>query len=267
MIGLLYLLFFWIYLWLSVKLVKLAARWARGQGRSPRLWGFLAGLAMYSLVFWDLIPTYALHGYYCATRASFTQNKTLDEWKAGHPGVAETLVPYDLRRRDPAALPPRRYLVNSEQQPEGLRRATLRIDHYRYPSGIEVLVRYWPVEPGEHSDDGRIDRVDVLVPGLKPEEASYLNWRFAWERRPRRHWFHIVETEEQIVDLETGEVLARYVDFHTDILGVSRGNAAGGISDYKEWLIIGSCERRQRMPEMERFNDLYTAAKNLARRH
>ena len=81
MIGLLYLLFFWMYLWLSIKAVKLAARWAKSHGRRPRLWGFLAGLAMYSIIFWDLIPAFSLWGYECATRAGFTQYQTLDEWK------------------------------------------------------------------------------------------------------------------------------------------------------------------------------------------
>lgn len=262
MIGLAYLMFFGIYLWLLVRVVRFAARWASAHGRRPRLWGFVAGLAMYSLVFWDLIPTYALHGYYCATRAGFTQYETVDAWKAAHPGEAEKLVPYDLTRPDPAALPPGRYRVGSERQPAG-RWDTQRIDRYRYPSGIEVVVRYRPVGPGADSAAERIDRVEVLVPGLKAEDASYLNRRFAWVRRSRRHWFHIVETEEQIVDLETGEVLARYVDFKTDILGVSRGNGARGISDYKEWLIIGSCEMGQRMPEKEQFNDYSSAIENL----
>lgn len=93
MIGLLYLLFFAIYLWLSVKAVKLAARWAKGHGHSPRLWGFLVGLVMYSLVFWDLLPAFSLWGYECATRGGFMQYKTLEQWKRENPGVAETLHP------------------------------------------------------------------------------------------------------------------------------------------------------------------------------
>ncbi len=93
MIGLLYIIFFGIYLWLSVKVVRFAARWAKTHGRSPRLWGFLAGLAMYSLIFWDLIPAFALWGYECATRAGFTQYKTLEQWKRENPGVATTLQP------------------------------------------------------------------------------------------------------------------------------------------------------------------------------
>jgi len=73
-------------------------------------------------------------------------------------------------------------------------------------------------------------------------ERYVLNQRFAWDIVRTRYPFHIVERDERIVDVHTGKVLARYVDFGTDILGVSRGTAARGISDYKIWLMRRSCE-------------------------
>jgi len=189
MIGLLYLLFFALYLWLSVKAVKWTARWAKAHGRRPRLWGFLAGLVMYSLVFWDLVPTYAMHRYYCATQAGFTVYQTLAEWKKANPGVAATLAP--------------KKGVDSTRQGN--------------------------------------------------RERYTLNQRFAWDIVRTRYPFQIVERDERIVDVHTGKVLARYVDFGTDILGVSRGTAARGISDYKEWLIIRSCESTSDRPLERKF--------------
>jgi len=200
MIGLLYLLFFWLYLWLSIKAVKLAARWAGAHGRSPRLWGFLAGLAMYSLVFWDLIPTYALHGYYCATQAGFTQYETLEQWKQENPGVAKTLKPIKN--------PPWR----------------------------------WMTEP----------------------KHILLNQRFTWETLTKWHPFHIRERDERIVDVKTGDVLARYVDFDTDIRALGLGPRY--LRDYKPWLMRRSCERGQRMWQKEKFNDFSTVIENLGGR-
>jgi len=178
MIGLLYLLFFLIYGGLSYWVVKGVAWWARGRGRNPRLWGALAGLGMYSLVFWDWLPMEVSFRYDCASYAGFTQYKTLDEWKRENPGVAETLVPIKN--------PP--------------------------------LAR-----------QGDLDRY-------------VLNQRFAWEIRRKRHPLYIIERDERIVDLKTGAVLARYVDFSTDIGGVETGYSASGLKDYKLWMMRRSCE-------------------------
>ncbi len=90
---------------------------------------------------------------------------------------------------------------------------------------------------------------ETLVPVKNPRserhgdvERYVLNQRFAWEIRRRKHPLYIVERDERIVDLETGEVLARYVDFSTDIQGVETGSGKT-IADYKIWLGKRSCER------------------------
>ena len=91
MIGLAYLVFFSVYLLISIGVVRWAVGYARKNGKSPKLWGWSAGIVMYSIVFWDWIPTVALHQYYCAKDSGFWVYKTLDQWKAENPGVMETL--------------------------------------------------------------------------------------------------------------------------------------------------------------------------------
>lgn len=238
MIGLFYIVFFGLYLWLSVKAIKFASRWAERRGRSPRLWGFIAGLAMYSLVFWDLIPTLALHRYYCVSDAGFTLYQTLAQWKQAHPGIAGNLVPFDRRTANASSLPPARYRYQQEEQVDQSQHAR-RVDHYRYPSGMEVQVIYEPYKKGQESPSDKIEKVEVIAPGVAPDNGYYLNRRFAWLVRAMPHWFHVLETEERIVDLETGEVLARYVDFSTDIRALGLGPR--GMRDYKPWLVQKRC--------------------------
>ncbi len=52
----------------------------------------IPALVMYSIVFWDWLPTVAVHQYYCAKESGFWVYKTLDQWKAENPGVMESLV-------------------------------------------------------------------------------------------------------------------------------------------------------------------------------
>lgn len=92
MIGLMILLFFAFYLAVSVGVTRAVASWAKRNQRSPWRWGGLAAFMMYNLVFWDFIPTLVAHKYYCATEAGFWVYKTPEQWRAEHPGVAETLT-------------------------------------------------------------------------------------------------------------------------------------------------------------------------------
>ncbi len=98
MIGLAYLVLFAVYLLVSVAAVRGAIGYARKNGKSAKRWGWGAAFVMYSLVFWDWIPTVAVHQYYCAKDSGFWVYKTLDQWKAENPGVAETLVAYKNAR-------------------------------------------------------------------------------------------------------------------------------------------------------------------------
>lgn len=92
--------------------------------------------------------------------------------------------------------------------------------------GVAQTLR--PVRNAEEEVRGNLTRVP-------------LNQRFAWDTVTRLHPFHVRERDERIVDTRTGQILARYVNFDTDILGVERGNGARGLYDYKFWLQINSC--------------------------
>lgn len=80
-----------LYLLLSIVVVYLAIRYARKSGRSAKRWGWGAVLVMYLIPFWDWLPTVATHHYYCAKDAGFWVYKTVDQWKAENPGVANRL--------------------------------------------------------------------------------------------------------------------------------------------------------------------------------
>ncbi|MDT8375736.1 MAG: hypothetical protein RQ867_03245 [Mariprofundaceae bacterium] len=81
-----------LYLIVSIIVVTVAARAAKKRGKSPWYWGAGAALVMYLIPFWDWIPTVVAHKYYCSTEAGFWVYKTVDQWKAENPGVAEILV-------------------------------------------------------------------------------------------------------------------------------------------------------------------------------
>ncbi|MGB5081677.1 MAG: hypothetical protein WBO23_13150, partial [Burkholderiales bacterium] len=81
-----------LYGLISVVVVLLAIRHAKKNGKSATRWGWGAALVMYLIPFWDWLPTVAMHQYYCATESGYWVYKTLEQWKAENPGVAETLV-------------------------------------------------------------------------------------------------------------------------------------------------------------------------------
>jgi hypothetical protein len=65
MIGLGYILFFWLYFLLSRAVVRTFVATAKQCHGNARLWGFLGGFIMYNLLFFDLIPVFAVHHYEC----------------------------------------------------------------------------------------------------------------------------------------------------------------------------------------------------------
>lgn len=92
MFGLAVLVVFGVYLLISFLVVRWAIGYARKNGKSAKRWGWGATFVMYSIVFWDFIPTVAVHQLYCAKDSGFWVYKTLDQWKAENPGVMEGLV-------------------------------------------------------------------------------------------------------------------------------------------------------------------------------
>ena len=80
------------YLLISAGVVAGAITYARKRGKSAIRWGLSAALVMFLIPGWDWIPTVVAHKYYCEKEAGFWVYKTLDQWKAENPGIAETLV-------------------------------------------------------------------------------------------------------------------------------------------------------------------------------
>jgi hypothetical protein len=81
-----------VYLLISIGVVAWAVSHAKKNGKSAKKWGWGAALVMYSIVFWDWLPTVAVHQYYCAKDSGFWVYKTLDQWKQENPGVMVGLV-------------------------------------------------------------------------------------------------------------------------------------------------------------------------------
>lgn len=92
MFGLAVLVVFGVYLLVSFFVVRWAIGYARKNGKSAKKWGWGAAFVMYSIVFWDFIPTVAVHQFYCARDSGFWVYKTLEQWKAENTGVLETLT-------------------------------------------------------------------------------------------------------------------------------------------------------------------------------
>jgi hypothetical protein len=81
-----------LYILFSIGVVLLAAAYAGKNGASVKLWGWSVAFIMYSIPFWDWLPTIAVHQYYCATESGFWVYQTLDQWEQENPGVMETLT-------------------------------------------------------------------------------------------------------------------------------------------------------------------------------
>jgi hypothetical protein len=94
-VGFIILIGLVVYLIISLIVIYLGVRYARKKSIPGWKGGVLAAIVMYLLMFWDFIPFHIAHQYYCATDGGFRLNKTLEEWKAENPEVAEKLVPYE----------------------------------------------------------------------------------------------------------------------------------------------------------------------------
>ncbi|MEW8405244.1 MAG: hypothetical protein AB2689_25225 [Candidatus Thiodiazotropha taylori] len=176
MIGLIFLIVLGGHFLLSIWVINVAVKQARKGSKPGWHYGVPAGIVMFSLLYWDLIPTHAVHRYYCLVDSGFTVNKTFEEWSRENPGVVETLISNKANKREV----------------EGNR------------------TRYT------------------------------LNQRFAWDIFKTHHALGVRKTDERIVDVANGEVLARYVDFDTDIRRLTR--EPRNFRDLKLWLAVGSCE-------------------------
>jgi hypothetical protein len=188
MLGLVVLLFISAYLLVSALVVWLAARWARQHNRRAWVWGGLAAFAMYNLVFWDWIPTVAMHKYYCATEAGFWVYKTPEQWAKENPGVRETLSLSHL---------PEQYRVNPNNGNSG-------DSIYLLPDGTRLVARY------------RVDRSLMSVEFKKSDGStgSQLNERIRQlDATDKSFPLSIRRHDMELIDVGENEVLTRYVNF------------------------------------------------------
>ena len=82
-----------IYLIISLILITIGVKAARNRGKPGWKGGLLVAVIMYLILFWDWIPTYLTHKYYCETQGGYFLNKTLEQWEKENPGVLDTLTP------------------------------------------------------------------------------------------------------------------------------------------------------------------------------
>lgn len=92
MFGLMVLAAFAAYFAISFGVVLFVVLQAKKRNRNPVLWGIIAGLIMYNLVFWDYLPTLIVFNHKVKTESGFWVYKTPEQWKIENPGVAETLT-------------------------------------------------------------------------------------------------------------------------------------------------------------------------------
>ena len=110
MIGLVYLLFFGLYLLVSAYVIYRATLYARRRFSKGWVGGWLAAFMMYNLVFWDWIPVYVMHKYYCSTEAGFWVYKSPEQWIKENPEtVGKKWGANELHRSETISEHTRRY--------------------------------------------------------------------------------------------------------------------------------------------------------------
>lgn len=85
MIGLLYLVFFSVYGLVSALVIYKSYGFTKSRYSKGWVGGWLAALVMYNLVFWDWIPVYVMHKYYCSAEAGFWVYKSPEQWIKENP--------------------------------------------------------------------------------------------------------------------------------------------------------------------------------------
>ena len=147
-----------VYVIVLVAVTWFAYRWAakRGLPRGKR-WLAAAGgfLIVYLPVFWDHVPTLIAYKYYCEKEAGFWVYKTMDQWKAENPGVAETLVAYNDGRSARGA-----YILNQRFNWAVKKNGPLWFNRWKWHHEVvdsksgEALVRYIDFSTGNGNIGG-----------------------------------------------------------------------------------------------------------------
>ncbi|EMR12577.1 hypothetical protein MPL1_09502 [Methylophaga lonarensis MPL] len=80
------------YLILAFYLTKKSFKWARSDGKPGWHYGLPVGVLLFAVVMLDWLPTYLSHRSLCMQHGGITIHKTIDQWQAENPGIAETLI-------------------------------------------------------------------------------------------------------------------------------------------------------------------------------
>jgi hypothetical protein len=194
MMGLMVLAAFAVYVLLIIAVAAWGGRFARRRGWKTWHGALPAGLAMFFLIFQDYVPSRLWHAWQCNFGdAGFHVYKTIDKWREENPGVWETL------RRD--ALP-EEYFVGVRPALGG---GQNRI--YRLPDGTEVVASF--------SGGGKFSSASLKRPD--GSKGYWVNQRFIALYEMTRGWFHVYRINDRFVDRQTGEVMARYVDYRSSV--------------------------------------------------
>ena len=90
-----------------------------------------------------------------------------------------------------------------------------------------------------------------------------LNERFVWEMERTEDWLGIERRRERIVDRESGEVLAEYIDYSSEKDSWGKVNWVNP-RELRFWLMQRSCEGST-MPQQVQFNGYQQAIESLGR--
>ncbi|MCU7850516.1 MAG: hypothetical protein KZQ89_21600, partial [Candidatus Thiodiazotropha sp. (ex Lucinoma kastoroae)] len=111
---------------------------------------------------------------------------------------------------------------------------------------------------------------ETLVPNNEPgaiitgnRRRYILNQRFVWDVYTTHHAFGVKGRDERIVDMKNDNVLAKYIDFDTDIRALGLGTK--NFRDMRVWLMARSCEVGELMSKKIQFNDYFSAIKKSGR--
>jgi len=91
-----------------------------------------------------------------------------------------------------------------------------------------------------------------------------LNQRFSWDNTNSQVWYTLYKKEENIVDIKTGEILAKNIDFYTNIKNLMTGRNHK-LRDFKVWMKIDSCESGNHYYESMKLNDFLSEIKELGK--
>lgn len=85
MMALMFLAAIIAYVFVSVMVIRGARRSARARGNSAARAGWIAAFVMYSIVFWDLIPSKIMMAYYCSQKTGLWVNVDPMGWQKRNP--------------------------------------------------------------------------------------------------------------------------------------------------------------------------------------